>query len=496
MAKPEFTCNLDQAPSAFPHFWEHTVGSGHAPLALRADWQAQLRRCHAELGFRHVRFHGILSYPMDTLICQGDEWLYSFFNADQIVDYLLSNGLRPFVELSFMPEALASGSEIVFHYRSNVTPPKDYGQWDTLIQKLVGHWVDRYGLGEVSQWFFEVWNEPNLSAFWSGSQQEYFRLYHHTAEAIKGVDPALRVGGPATADNAWIEPFLDFCEGHRLPLDFVSTHFYPTDAFGEIGADTETQLAHAGRGVMRQKAEQVRHQVGDRPLYYTEWSVSSNPRGPYHDVPFAAAFATRIIMTVSGLVQGYSYWTFSDIFQENYFPSLPFQGGFGLLNIHGIPKPVYRAFQLLHQLGDEQWEVEGEHDTIDAWVVSKKGADGSSNPTVQVLMTNHAAPRHPIRTELASVALTGMPEPRGVHIQRIDETHANARREWEAMREPRYLSSRDVDRLEVASQLVKDPYPWQYGGDTLLLNVDLPPHAVALVTLELPTEEPERKQVQ
>ena len=181
------------------HCWEHTVGSCHAPLALRADWQAQLRRCHDELGFRYVRFHGLLSDDVGTLIRHREKFLYSFFNADQIIDFLVSIGMRPFVELSFMPRALASGSTTVFHYRGNVTPPRDYQQWAALIETLVAHWVARYGIREVAAWFFEVWNEPNLHDFWTGTQDDYFKLYRYTAEAIKNVSASFKVGGPATA---------------------------------------------------------------------------------------------------------------------------------------------------------------------------------------------------------------------------------------------------------------------------------------------------------
>jgi xylan 1,4-beta-xylosidase len=104
----QFSCNVSGPSTALPHFWEHTIGSGHAPLALRADWQQQMRRCREELGFRHVRFHGLLSDDMGTLVCEDDQLLYSFFNADQVFDFLLSIGMKPFVELSFMPTALAS----------------------------------------------------------------------------------------------------------------------------------------------------------------------------------------------------------------------------------------------------------------------------------------------------------------------------------------------------------------------------------------------------
>ena len=186
---PTFTCDLTQSSKPFAHFWEHTVGSGHAPLALRADWQAQLRRCHEELGFQHVRFHALLSDEMGTLVSEMSKNIYSFFNADQVMDFLISIGMRPFVELSFMPETLASGSTRVFSYQANVTPPKNYRQWEELIHKLASHWVERYGLDEVREWFFEVWNEPNLKAFWTGTQKEYFKLYHDYRESAKASGP-------------------------------------------------------------------------------------------------------------------------------------------------------------------------------------------------------------------------------------------------------------------------------------------------------------------
>src|SRR5262249_40213402 len=159
-------------------------------------------------------------------------------------------GMRPFTELSFMPLALASGRTTVFRYKGDVTPPRNSRKWTTFIDKLARHWIERYGACEVAPWFFEVWNEPNLTSFWTGGKKGYFDFYGTTARTIKSVDPALKVGGPATAQNAWIPEFLTYCDKHRLPLDFVTTHYYPTDAFGKIGADTLTQLQHAPRDVM------------------------------------------------------------------------------------------------------------------------------------------------------------------------------------------------------------------------------------------------------
>ena len=486
MNKVEFRCDLTGASTPFPHFWEHTVGCDHAPMVLRADVQAQLRRCHDELGFRHVRFHGLLSDNMGTLICHRDEFLYSFFNADQICDFLLSIGMKPFIELSLMPGALASGNKTVFRYQGNVTPPKDYGQWATLIRKLTEHWVERYGVEEVRTWYFEVWNEPNLHHFWTGTQADYFELYRYTVEAIKGVDGGLRVGGPATAKNQWIKEFVAFCEEHDLPADFVSTHHYPTDvvagtSLGDEDDITEAQLALSPRSVLREWTQDVHRAARGRPVYYTEWNTSSNPRDPRHDEPYAAAFITKTVMEASGLVEGYSFWTFSDIFAENYFPSVPFHGGFGLLNLHGIAKPSYRAFELLHRLGREKLLVDGLHETVDAWVVK-----GQSSATV--LLTNHMRPRHPIQTKHVHVRLDQASKPRAVHIERIDEEHANPKRRWREMGGPEYPSAIEVERLQAGSKIARKPHPWIYEGRTIQLDIDMPPHAVAAVTVEFAAE--------
>jgi xylan 1,4-beta-xylosidase len=476
-----FNCNLSGLTTPLKHAWEHTVGSDHAPVALRADWQTQLKRCHDELGVRHVRFHGLLSDDMGTLICHEEKSLYSFFNADRICDFLLSIGMRPFIELSFMPETLASGHDIVFHYRGNVTPPKDYDEWATLIRKLVSHWVERYGIEEVSKWFFEVWNEPNLPAFWTGTQHDYFKLYSHTAQAIKTVNSSLQVGGPATAVNAWVEEFLEYCEKNDLPVDFISTHIYPTDPLGFEGANTEEQLAKSPRGLLRDQARLTQERARGRPVYYTEWSISSNPRDHFHDEPFAAAFAAKIALETDSFIDGYSYWTFTDIFEENYFPSVPFHGGFGLLNLYGIPKPIYRAFQLLHHLGTELLAVEGTHETVDAFVVRKEGA-------VTILLTNYAQPLHEITTQLVNINLTNASNPRAAYIERIDEDHANPRRLWHEMGEPEYLSPLQVEQLEAASHLLKEPLSWRFENQVTKLDVDLPPYSVAAITLEFNAE--------
>ncbi len=480
MAAVLVALDASAVPSPLPHAWEEVIGSGHALLALRSDYQSQIAQCRQELGVKRVRFHGLLCDDVGTLVSEQNVLRDCFYNADAIWDALLAIGIEPFVELSFMPTALASGSTTVFHYQGNVTPPARLDAWVDLVRRLARHWVERYGRDVVERWRFEVWNEPNLRAFWTGSRDDYFALYRATATALKRTSDALSVGGPATADNGWIGEFVDFCERESVPLDFVSTHHYPTDAFGKPGDDTEAQLAASTRSVLRERARATRRCVGQRPLFYTEWSTSSNPRDPLHDAPYAAPVIVKTMMEARGLVDGYSWWTFSDLFEENYFPAAPFQGGFGLLTIHGVPKPSYRAFELLHRIGTELvFALEDAHPTVDAWAVREPAGSG-----LTILITNHALPRHPISSEAIHLRVANLPSAAMVTVRRIDADHANATARWEALGRPQYLTAEQVEDLREYSRMAIERPPWTQAHGVLEMDLTLPPHAVAEVTLD------------
>src|SRR5947208_2750627 len=221
------------APShPFPHFWEEMFGSGRAALSLRESYRRDLRETREITAVKYIRFHAIFQdelgvYEEDA---QGNP-LYNFAYVDQIYDGLLANGVKPFVELSFMPYKLAAKPAIhAFWYKQNVAPPKDWAKWDSLITAVTRHLVDRYGIDEVASWYFEVWNEPNLD-FWAGDpkQASYWELYDHTARDVKAVDSRVRIGGPATAQAAWVDAFIQHCDANRVPVDFVSTHVYAND---------------------------------------------------------------------------------------------------------------------------------------------------------------------------------------------------------------------------------------------------------------------------
>jgi len=474
-----FTVELNQPTTPFPHYWEYCVGSCHAPLGLREDWRRQLRQCHDELGFRYVRFHGLLCDDMSVCTAHDGGLVYSFFNVDSISDFLLSIGMKPFVELSFMPSALASGTQTIFHYQGNVTPPRDYQAWGELVRRLIQHLADRYGLEEVRAWPFEVWNEPNLGGFWAGSQGDYFRLYRAAADAIKSVDAGIRVGGPASASNAWIPEMRAFCDSEGVPLDLITTHHYPTDAAGGWDTDMTGIMARVPRGVLRDMTARARREAGHLPLYYTEWNCSAGNRTPQQDESYSAAFAIKTIADNQGLVDGYSFWTFSDIFEEGGFPSQPFHGGFGLLSLHGVPKPVYRAFQLLHQAGDRRLAVSASpHPTVD--VVATRSDD-----RIQVLVNNHNVPLAPIGKEPVTIVLAGLSgeaTPRA-SLMRIDADHANPKRRWQELGNPEYPDAATISELMRASELTPEALPGRRVGDGIAFDLTIPPHGVAALEM-------------
>lgn len=468
----------NSSPTPFPHFWEACIGSCHAATALRADYRRQLERCHRELGFQRVRFHGLLNEDMSVLSYQNGKPRYSFYNIDSIYDYLLSIGMKPFIELGFMPKCLAATPRTIGHYPSYVSPPNDYAAWEALIRSLVTHLCERYGVEEVRSWPFEVWNEPNLNdpngwLFFLGAQAEYFKLYQVTAQAIKSVDARIRVGGPATAQNAWITALRRFCREENVPLDFISTHHYPTDA--AIGfSDMEDAMAHAGRGILKEMAVKARQEADPLPLMYTEWNNSPSMHDPYHEEPYSAAFIIKTITDMDRLADVYSYWTFSDIFEETQMPSAPFYGGFGLLNLYDIAKPSYRAFELLHHLGTERLPLNLEtHPTVEALAVQ-------NSTQITLLVFNHHVPRAPIQTEQVSVFVTGN---KRATLERIDAQHANAKRSWQTMGCPEYPTNEQIRKMQQASRLVRRPIQGMLQNGKTRFTFQIPPHGVAALVI-------------
>lgn len=369
------------------HYWSKVVGAGRANEGLRTDWQRQLATAKEECGFEYIRFHGLFHDDMFVYTEREDGTpVYNFQYVDTLFDALLDLGVRPFVEFGFSPRALARETETVFWWGAHGAPPVDLDRWRELVDRIVRHWVVRYGIAEVRRWYFEVWNEANLWGFFHGTRTEYFELYRVTAVAVKQIDAELRVGGPATSNfvpdqrfggenedasarivagkadidtldwrPVWVTEFLEFCRSEGLPVDFVSTHPYPTD----WALDEHGQGERLTRGVDATPTDlaALRRIIDVSPfpaaeIHLTEWSSSSSPRDHAHDTLPAATYVVRSVLHSLGTVDSLSYWTFTDVFEEGGAGDEIFHGGFGMITLQGVPKPTFHAYRMLDTLGD------------------------------------------------------------------------------------------------------------------------------------------------
>jgi xylan 1,4-beta-xylosidase len=336
-------------------FFDLSVGSDYPGTLIRDDSQAQLKLTADELGFRYIRFHAIFHDVLGTVRIEDGKTVYNWSKIDQLYDDLLARHIRPFVELGFTPKDLATSESSIFYWHGNTSHPKPDG-WHDLVDAFIRHIEKRYGRDEVRSWFFEVWNEPNLSGFWeSADQKAYFELYDLTAQTIKSIDPALRVGGPSTAGAAWVPEFLAHVKQSGAGVDFVTTHTYGVQGgFLDEDGKGDTKLDPSPDAIIGD-VRRVRKEISESsfpklPLYFTEWSTSYTPRDSVHDSYISAPYILTKLKASEGLLQGMSYWTYTDLFEEPGPPTAPFQGGFGLLNPQGIRKPAFFAYKYLNAL--------------------------------------------------------------------------------------------------------------------------------------------------
>jgi xylan 1,4-beta-xylosidase len=464
------------APShPFPHFWEKMFGSGRAVLTLRDSYRRDLRQVKQVTDFEYVRFHAIFHdeiglYDEDS---QGTP-VYNFSYVDQIYDGLLANGVRPFVELSFMPQKLAAQNTLhSFWYKPNISPPRDWRKWDDLVATFTKHLVDRYGVDEVAQWYFEVWNEPNLD-FWAGEpkQATYWELYDHTARAIKGINPRLRVGGPATAQAAWADAFIKHCSENHIPVDFLSTHVYGNDLAQDVfGTDANIPRDKmVCRAVSRVHNQIQASSMPTLPLIWSEFNASYKNEPDVTDSIYMGPWLADMIRQCDGLVSIMSYWTFSDVFEEQGVVKTPFYGGYGLIAADSIPKPAYNAFKLLHMLGDQRITLDS-----DSALITRRG-DG----TLVLAVWNYFPPEE-----------TGLPKRVTLHlkntnlrhavISHLDRGHGDFHSVYEKMGSPRYPTQTQIQDLRRAAEL-PHPEPAELENGELTLTV--PAHGLAVIELK------------
>lgn len=462
--------------------WRACVGTGRTREVLHADYRDSLTVVADQIGFRSVRAHGIFHDDMGVVrpyeFAGTTRTMYSAQYLDQVIDTWLDAGMSPFVELGFMPSALASGQDTVFWWQGNITPPRDEAAWVGLVQWLVRHLIERYGLEQVRTWPIEVWNEPNLKNFWSADEAAYRRLYEITAHAVKDVDAGLLVGGPAISPGSddWLPRFADFVAARGVPCDFVSKHAYTTGPAQQVPFGVYQTLRRP-QDLLDQFASPASLLAGTAlaglPVHITEFSSSYRPDNPIHDTAYQAAYLAPVLVGGNDLVDSFAYWTLCDVFEEVGVPTAPLHGGFGLLGHRQLRKPVFHLYAFMARLGSEILASGDDH------VVTRR-ADG----TLAVLAwqpqdgrTWHTTGRTvPLKFE-------GLPERVTVLERHVDEARGNVRTAWLEMGSPVSPTSRQMDDLHALSEPALAQHGVATPGGVLDWNVRLGAHGICLVEI-------------
>jgi xylan 1,4-beta-xylosidase len=468
--------NPNASSHAFPHFWEQMFGSGRAILSLRDDYRHDLRETKRITNFQYVRFHAIFQdevglYDEDA----SGKPIYNFSYVDQIYDGVLANKVRPFIELSFMPKKLTSDPNALhpFWYKQNVAPPKDWDKWEQLVETFTRHLVQRYGEDEVAQWYFEVWNEPNLD-FWAGNPKEstYYDLYDHAVRAVKRVSARLRVGGPATAQAAWADRFLAHTKENNVPVDFVSTHVYGNDksedVFGTHESVNRNQMVC--RAVKKVHDQIAASAYPKMPLIWTEYNAAYNNQSSVTDSAYMGPYLANTIRQCDGLAEMMSYWTFSDVFEEQGVVKTPFYGGFGILAERSIPKPAFNDFALLHRLGDTRLDV-----ASDSILVTRR-KDGS----LAIAIWNLFLPEEAGSPKTVTLRFKGGIAAQSARVTIVDKEHGSPLPAYDSIHRPDSPSVQQIEMLRKAAALPQ-PQTLQLKNGSITLT--LQPHALALVEL-------------
>lgn len=473
------TIDIDLRKDTGPldHVWSRCAGSDRASITLRESWRHDLDRFKKETGLERVRFHGILNDDMGVWPGGLSGKDPNFQNVDAVYDGLLERGVQPFVELSYMPQHLASGpTKLFFTYNANITPPTSAADWGAFIQVFVRHLVDRYGINEVRRWYFEVWNEPNLRFFFTGTQDQYFEMYKATALAVKAVDPSLRVGGPSTAAIGWISDFLAYCEREGVPIDFISTHVYAGDdqkaMFGEANKYPQNQVIPNAMALVRSQIDATKFKGTE--LWLSEWSSDS------------PAMIAHVITNCMPYCHSMSQWCISNVFEELTVPNFLFKegdNGWGMLAQHSIAKPSFNTYKLLNRLGTQRIAANGP-----ALASRTKGGAAA-------LIWNLADVQQPSGFPGASsvrkvtgtnksydVTFAGARPGAEVHVSYVDQVRGSPLPEWRAVGSPQYPSRDQIEKIRQSAELAA-PEVRHLSRDGKI-TLDLPPEGVALLELK------------
>lgn len=495
---------------------------GYAPHGLRSDFEQQLDLIQREIGFEYIRFHGIFA---DELLLYNetttDEPYFNFNHVDRLLDGLVSKGLKPMIELGFMPTSLGRSDKNMFWWKSNISPPKSMNNWLQLLRAFFCHIINRYGVVEIRQWLFEFWNEPDVpDVFWDGSREEFFEFFYESHRCIKAIDDKIRLGGFGNIfyfqSEEWLSDYTDYAIEKQIRLDFFSFHVYNIESQSSQGNQalldeilkvmenkkeiyeqaSKSGISMGRPGFLTEEIDRILEYSKKIPLsqpsyWITEWNGNTDPRDLVHDTCYMAAFIVKYSLENLHKVDGMGYWTFTDLFEESQLPQPLFHGGFGLLTYNGIKKAGYHAMHFMSKLGSVLIK------RTESYVVTREGED------IQILLFNYchynnlyahfdysqlsSLKRYDVFDNVKSlnhqIVLDGLSGKYRIEIQRVNREQGSAYDAWVKMGGPDDLSKDAYDFLSAAS--MPGYRTWEVEvSRPLNLDVELKPHEIQLIQLK------------
>jgi xylan 1,4-beta-xylosidase len=460
-----FSPAWNEAGSTFRHTWEGLGNVDQFRWMVRGDMQEQLAMAHKDLKMKHVRAVGIFDEEMKVFALDPTTWRekdrkprYNWQVIDYVIQSLLDRGMSPMITTTFTPYLMASGEQYCFSTKSNVTPPKDYNQWADLVTKTTQHFVERFGLEVVKGWYFEVWNEPNLDAFWKGAdKQEYFKLWNATYNAIKSVDKSFRIGGPSAARGEWIREFIEYGRANACEPDYIITHVYNNDSpfsalspFDGPQGNKENDSPHFLSGVVKGVRKMMDEMNYKGEVHFNEWGRSWYPSDNVRETANEAAFIVKSMAETSQLADYFAYWCISDIYDQLGYASEAFAGTYGMLNMHGLKKPSYKAHEMLTALGNKQLTIKsaGADEMIN-------GIATRSDKGYQFLY--YAMDKNYTSDSIARTVTFTLDLPakaKNIKIYKLGSKDNNVIAAWKAMGSPAYLKPEQLNTLKHYNQLL------------------------------------------
>ena len=457
-----FKPSWESKGTPFRHTWEGMGNVDQFRWMVRKDMQDQLSMARKDLNMKNVRAVGLFDEEMRIFGLDPKTWKdsnrtprYNWQVIDYVIQSMLDKGINPMITTAFTPYAMASGEQYCFTTKGNVTPPKDYEKWADLVDKTTKHFIERFGLETVKSWYFEVWNEPNLDAFWKGADKaEYFKLWAVTYKAIKGVNKNIRIGGPSTARADWIKDFIDYGRGHKCEADYIITHVYNNDSpfaalspFAGPQADKINGSPNFLPGIIKGTRKLLDSLGYKGELHFNEWGRSWFPSDEIRESQYEAAFLVKCMAEASQYADYFGYWCLSDIYDQAGYGAETFHGNYGMLSLDGLKKPSYKAFELLGKLGNRQIQIQSSNNDVLKSAIATKNESGYQF-LFYALEKDFIVVKNDVNKIKVSFSLPKKFNPNKIKITQIGNSENNILYEWRKMNNPSYLNKFQLQELK------------------------------------------------